>query len=94
MALSVNISGLDQITEALNNLALALGAHGVTASIEDGAANGQRMPQQTPQTGLPAGVPGASTGLAVTQMPLSAQGLLSTQGIFHLFQFSSPYFTS
>ena len=39
MTLSVNISGLDQITEALNNLALALGAHGVTAIIKDGAAN-------------------------------------------------------
>lgn len=80
MTLSVNISGLDQITEALNNLALALGAHGVTAIIKDGAANGQRMPQQTPQTGLPAGVPGASTGLAVAQTPLFAQGPLSTQG--------------
>lgn len=76
MTLSVNISGLDQITEALNNLALALGAHGVTASIKDGAANGQRMPQ----TGLPAGVAGASAGLAGAQGPLSAQGTLSTQG--------------
>ena len=78
MTLSVNISGLDQITEALNNLARALGSHGATVSVKDMTAGTQTMPQQAPQTGLPvgmAGMPGGLQGSAAslpTQAPASA----------------------
>lgn len=87
MTVSININGLEPITEALNNLAQALGAHGVTASLKDGTAKAQGTPQaqgappqQVPQSGLSGGLGGIPGGIPGSAAPLPVQGVTPQPG--------------
>ena len=56
MTVTVNINGLEAVTEAVNSLARALGSSGVTAALADRAGSGSPGAQQAPVQ-VPAAVP-------------------------------------
>lgn len=78
MTVTVNINGLESITEAVNNLARALGAHGVPTSFRDGMTAAAPETPGQPSSGLSHSMPmapGALQGQAGPAMapPASSQ---------------------
>lgn len=68
MTVTVNISGLEPIAEAVNNLAKALGASGITSAVKDPA-----MTVQQPVPALRDTAPQAAQTAAPAQQPLPVQ---------------------
>lgn len=78
MTVTVNINGLEAVTEAVNSLARALGSSGVAAALADRAGSGSPGAQQAPVQ-VPAAVPpqipagGYPGTVPVSPMPQAGQ---------------------
>ena len=85
MTVTVNISGLEPITEALNRLAQAMGSGGISAGVRTGIASGIPVPQPAAAGGMMpgggAGFPGSapSTGGPQAGLPVSQPGSVNPQ---------------
>lgn len=80
MTVTVNINGLESITEAVNNLARALGVHGVPTSFRDGMTAAAPETPGQPSSGLSHSMPTAPGALQGQAGPAMAPPASSQPG--------------